>query len=585
MQEMLKHARIKLSTLIIVVVVFGVLFSTVGATLLFGVFYQRTMFNSAYVASKQSVSQTNATVSNYISSIKNKLDNLCNEVDSCDSLQSLKNAVSTAARLEDDIYCVTVYDTHGNILLTENDSGDIAKENATDLSFDKSLFPNLKDGYLITQPHVDTLYKNKYPWVVTIAKKKYSDLFQKQVFVAVNFEFMSIAKYIDRISIGQRGYCYIVDSKGGIVYHPQQQMLFSGIKKENTDAVSKMTDGIHREGDNIYTVSSLNSCSWKIVGVSFTDEVTQSVKKQIAVGLAFALLFSLIISVTVYFLLSRTVTRPVRRLVSSMQNFEMQAETYKYKADKANVVEFSTLSASFEHMVHMIQSLMEKVHNEEIVLRKTELKALQAQINPHFLYNTLDIIVWMIENEQKTEAVKVVTALARFFRISLSRGKSLITVKDELEHVRNYLMIQQMRFKNKFTYTIESDDEVLELASLKLMLQPLVENAIYHGMEYMDGDGEIFVRAWQEEKELYLEVRDNGLGMTEEQVESLFTDTAHVASKRGSGIGVRNVNERIKLYFGAEYGLSIESEPDEGPAVKIHLPAVPYEKVLEEKKV
>lgn len=280
MQEMLKHVRIKLSTLIIAVVVFGVLFSTVGATLLFGVFYQRTMFNSAYVASKQSVSQTNATVSNYISSIKNKLDNLCNEVDSCDSLQSLKNAVSTAARLEDDIYCVTVYDTHGNILLTENDSGDTAKENATDLSFDKSLFPNLKDGYLITQPHVDTLYKNKYPWVVTIAKKKYSDLFQKQVFVAVNFEFMSIAKYIDRISIGQRGYCYIVDSKGGIVYHPQQQMLFSGIKKENTDAVSKMTDGIHREGDNIYTVSSLNSCSWKIVGVSFTDEVTQSVKSR-----------------------------------------------------------------------------------------------------------------------------------------------------------------------------------------------------------------------------------------------------------------------------------------------------------------
>ena len=158
-------------------------------------------------------------------------------------------------------------------------------------------------------------------------------------------------------------------------------------------------------------------------------------------------------------------------------------------------------------------------------------------------------------------------------------------MKDELEHVRNYLMIQQMRFKNKFTYTIKSDDEVLELASLKLMLQPLVENAIYHGMEYMDGDGEIFVRAWQEEKELYLEVRDNGLGMTEEQVESLFTDTAHVASKRGSGIGVRNVNERIKLYFGAEYGLSIESEPDEGTAVKIHLPAVPYEKVLEEKKV
>ena len=224
--------------------------------------------------------------------------------------------------------------------------------------------------------------------------------------------------------------------------------------------------------------------------------------------------------------------------------------------------ELGRLTESFNRMTEEYRQNLVRSVARQRELNETQLRMMQAQLNPHFLYNTLDIIVWMRENEQKAEAVKVVTALARFFRISLSKGKSIITVRDELEHVRNYLMIQQMRFKNKFTYTIESDDEVLELASLKLMLQPLVENAIYHGMEYMDGDGEIFVRAWQEEKELYLEVRDNGLGMTEEQVESLFTDTAHVASKRGSGIGVRNVNERIKLYFGAEYGLSIESEPD-----------------------
>lgn len=283
------------------------------------------------------------------------------------------------------------------------------------------------------------------------------------------------------------------------------------------------------------------------------------------------------------YLIPLSITRPFKEL--SQVTDEIAKGNLSVRANVNTGVEATALSNSMNTMIDKINELLEQVTTEQIRLRKAEFELLQAQINPHFLYNTLDIIVWMIENEQKTEAVKVVTALARFFRISLSRGKSLITVKDELEHVRNYLMIQQMRFKNKFTYTIESDDEVLELASLKLMLQPLVENAIYHGMEYMDGDGEIFVRAWQEEKELYLEVRDNGLGMTEEQVESLFTDTAHVASKRGSGIGVRNVNERIKLYFGAEYGLSIESEPDEGTAVKIHLPAVPYEKVLEEKKV
>ena len=499
-----------------------------------------------------------------------KLDNLCDEADSCDSLQSLEKVVSTAARLEDDIYCVTIYDTDGNILLTENDSGDIAKKNATDLSFDKSIFSSLKDGYAITQPHVDTLYENKYPWVVTIAKKKYSDLFQKQVFVAVNFEFISIAKYIDKISIGQRGYCYIIDSKGGIVYHPQQQMLFSGIKKENTDEVSEMTDGVHRGEDNIYTVSSLNSCNWKIVGVSFTDEVTQSVKRQIAVGMAVALLFSLIISVTVYFLLSRTVTRPVRRLVSSMQSFEKQAETYKYKADKANVVEFSTLSASFEHMVHMIQSLMEKVHNEEIVLRKTELKALQAQINPHFLYNTLDSIQWMCEQDNSKEAVEMVGALAKLFRISISHGNEFITIRDELRHAESYLIIQSYRYKNQFTYSFDVDESLLEYMCNKITIQPFIENAIYHGLDRMVDEGEIRICVHGDGKDIVITVSDNGLGMTKEQCETILKKDR----SDSKGIGVKNVNDRLKIYFGDEYGISIDSELDVGTTVTIRIPKI-----------
>lgn len=188
----------------------------------------------------------------------------------------------------------------------------------------------------------------------------------------------------------------------------------------------------------------------------------------------------------------------------------------------------------------------------------------------------------MIENEKQSEAVKAVTALARFFRISLSKGKSIIPVRDELEHVRNYLMIQHMRYKNKFSYSIEAEDEVLGLASLKLILQPMVENVIYHGMEFMDGDGEIKIRAWKENNDLYLSVEDNGLGMTEEQVERLFTDTSHVPSRRGSGIGVKNVNERIHLYFGKDYGISINSEPDEGTTVLMHLPAVSYEEIAKE---
>lgn len=225
--------------------------------------------------------------------------------------------------------------------------------------------------------------------------------------------------------------------------------------------------------------------------------------------------------------------------------------------------------------------LMEDIVAEHESKRKSEFDTLQSQINPHFLYNTLDIIVWMIENEQKQEAVKIVTALARFFRISLSKGKSIITVRDELEHVRNYLMIQQMRFKNKFVYEIDAEEEVLDLVSLKLMLQPLVENAIYHGMEFMDGDGEICVKVYREAEDLWFRISDNGLGMTQEQVKSLLGEKKHVSSRRGSGIGVKNVNERIRLYFGADYGLTIQSEPDEGTIISIRLPAQIYTEAAE----
>ena len=162
---------------------------------------------------------------------------------------------------------------------------------------------------------------------------------------------------------------------------------------------------------------------------------------------------------------------------------------------------------------------MDDIVAEHESKRKSEFDTLQSQINPHFLYNTLDIIVWMIENEQKQEAVKVVTALARFFRISLSKGRSIIPVRDELEHVRNYLTIQQKRFKNKFIYQIEAQEEVLSLASLKLMLQPLVENAIYHGVKSREGIGCIQIFAQEEEEYLLLIVEDTGEGMSQETLQ------------------------------------------------------------------
>lgn len=567
---MFKHSKTKLSVLIIAIVIFGVIFSTLASTLFFSLSYKNSMFSSAYVTSKQSVAQADETVSNYIFSIKSKLDNLCIETDKCTDAASLQKVISTASRLEDDIYCVSVYDMQGNVLSNGNDTDENIKDGLTDLSFDKSVYSNLKDGYAISQPHVNTLYQNKYPWVVTIAKKEYSNLFSQQVFVAIDFKFSSIAKYIDKVSIGQRGYCYIVNSKGQIIYHPQQQMLFSGLKEENTFEISELSDGIHRKKDNIYNISSLDSCNWKIVGVSFNDEITQAVKSQVVVGLIFALLFSAFMSAVIYFLLSRTVTRPVRRLVASMQKFEKQAETFEYKADMSNVAEFQTLSTSFEHMVLMIQSLVEKVHNEEIVLRKTELKALQAQINPHFLYNTLDSIQWMCEQDNSKDAVKMVGALAKLFRISISHGNEFIAISDELKHAESYLIIQSYRYKNQFTYSFDVDKSVLDCMCNKITIQPFIENAIYHGLDRMVDEGEIKIIVERRGKDIAIIVKDNGLGMTEEQCKAVLQK----GRSDSKGIGVKNVDDRLKIYFGEEYGITIDSELDVGTTVTIKIPKI-----------
>ena len=281
--------------------------------------------------------------------------------------------------------------------------------------------------------------------------------------------------------------------------------------------------------------------------------------------------------------ISSRITNPIHELeksVNAIEAGELDKEVYI-----GGSYEIRHLGRSIGDMAKRIKMLMQDIVAEHESKRKSEFDTLQSQINPHFLYNTLDIIVWMIENEKKQEAVKVVTALARFFRISLSKGKSIITVRDELEHVRSYLTIQQMRFKNKFSYEIKAGEEVMELACLKLMLQPLVENAIYHGMEFMDGDGEILVAVERREEDLWIEVRDNGLGMTKEQAESLLGEKPHISSKRGSGIGVKNVNERIRLYFGEAYGLVIVSEPDEGTAIRIHLPARLYSETMEKGQI
>ena len=441
-------------------------------------------------------------------------------------------------------------------------------------------------------PQVQQIFESssdQYRWVIPMTRvveiTKGTDTVQGILLIHLNYTGLKLL--LDGVTLGNEGYIYLIDGNGEIIYHPRAQLIDSGLEHENNRAVSEYRDGIYQETfqgeERVITVKSVGYTGWKLIGV--TPERGFSLNNlKTNLFVVFVSAFFLFILALINAYISNRITIPIQKLEESVG--ELEAGKLDTQIYIGGSYEIQHLGRSIGDMAARIQKLMDDIVAEHESKRKSEFDTLQSQINPHFLYNTLDIIVWMIENEQKAEAVKIVTALARFFRISLSKGKSIITVRDELEHVRNYLMIQQMRFKNKFEYKIDADPESLDLASLKLMLQPLVENAIYHGMEFMDGDGEILIQARLKDGELWFTIQDNGLGMPLEQAESLLSHGApvHSSTGRGSGIGVKNVNERIRLYFGKEYGLSIFSEPDEGTTIHIHLPAVPYEEILKKER-
>ncbi len=444
------------------------------------------------------------------------------------------------------------------------------------------------DNLHFTTPHVQYLFDstgNQYRWVITLSRavEITRGTATDQGVLLIDITYGSFQQLLDNITLGNSGYLYVISSGGDLIYHPRMQLIDAGLAEENVQAAASYRDGNYREEYRGETrdisVKSVGYTGWKLIGVSPERGIALNNLKT-KLFIVFIVAFVLYILALINSYISTRITVPIQKLEKSVNALE--AGDLNAEIHIGGSYEIQHLGRSIRDMAERIQTLMKDIVAEHESKRKSEFDTLQSQINPHFLYNTLDIIVWMIENEQKDEAVKVVTALARFFRISLSKGKSIIPVRDELEHVRNYLMIQQKRFKNKFTYEIDAEPETLELCSLKLMLQPLVENSIYHGMEFkMDGDGEILIQVRRREDGLWFTVGDNGLGMTEEQVESLLTGEAAVHSSRGSGIGVKNVNERIRLYFGEDYGLTIDSEPDEGTTVTIHLPALTKEELRE----
>ncbi|MDR2758645.1 MAG: sensor histidine kinase [Spirochaetaceae bacterium] len=467
---------------------------------------------------------------------------------------------------------------------------------------------NARGLSVVSSSHIQNIIKGQYRWVISLSREIIDEETGRGLgILLVDLNFRIIDRICSSIQLGERGYIFVVDRRGDIVYHPQQQLLYGGLKTENIRRVVDETTGYFpgddEDRDKFYSVETMRSTGWKVVGVNYRSEFVEN-RDAIRRSYTFWGLFFLIVSMAISIFISQRISKPIKELRRSIQAVEQ--ENFDILVDIRSSNEIGELGKDFNIMVGEIKELLRRVTLEQEQKRKSELKALQMQINPHFLYNTLDSVIWMAEGGKQAEVIAMSSALARLFRLSISKGKEIIDVASEIEHVKNYLTIQKIRYKDRLDYRIEVEEEIKAFQIVKIILQPLVENAIYHGIKNNSTAGTVVISGYRTPTGMDLVVRDDGIGMNPAALEKLrlrcspdqgenygtpdrdSEDTrgpGEGADVPGSGVGVRNVDERIKLYFGPDYGLEFESREDEGTTVFIHLPAIKKDSPLTRQKI
>lgn len=387
-----------------------------------------------------------------------------------------------------------------------------------------------------------------------------------------------IQSSINGVTIGEKGFVFVMDQEDNIVYTPVNGIVYR-VNPKWVKAMEPMS--VQIQGGSYQIRSELSPYTgWRTVGVFSMDEVMSSVNTIVYI-LFTCVIISLVLVVIVSFKFSRTLTNPIFKLKRLMKQAESGDLTVRFNFQHND--EIGELGQSFNHMIARIDQLIQMVYVEQENKRTAEMKSLQEQIKPHFLYNTLDTISWMARDYDAEDIVRLVDALTNMFRIGLSHGKDIITVKEEITHVSNYLYIQKIRYKDKLNYVIHVDESLYAVEVPKLILQPLVENAIYHGVKAKRGGGTITITGVPEGENLVFTVQDNGAGMLQEKVEELnrrMSERSVLDEKKSFGLFY--IRERIQLCYGKGYGVHVESTLGEGTRVTITLPLYQKPKKFDE---
>jgi len=543
--------------------------------------------------SRQLIEQVNLNIENYI----DYMENISQVIISSSNVKNylfhsgnggldskLEEYFQVVLKARKDIYNIALYGDNGRYFINDGK----AKRNPYARLEKKEWYQEAKavgSDIVISSSHVQNMVDGDYKWVVTFSRGVVNPQTMKvEGLLMIDLNYDVINDLCGAISLGKKGYVYILDQKGEIVYHPQQQLILSGVKKEPLEEIinsEKSTSYIDENGEEkIYTPFQSVKTGWTIVGVVYTSELVKNEKtvQYMYIGLGSVLTA---LAILLAFLMSNGITRPLKQLKAAMKEVQEGKFEPVYAAVKGDN-EIASLNRSFNRMTEHIDELMKKNTTEQAEKRKSEMKALQSQINPHFLYNTLDSIIWMIETGDQEEAILMTSALAGFFRQAIGKSDDFVTIWEELEYTKNYLIIQHMRYKDKIDFNIMVNQDIMECMIIKLVLQPLVENALYHGLKYKEGKGTIRITGYQQRSNIVIKVMDDGIGMDQETLKSIFHKKSRVGG-RYNGVGMVNIQERMVLYYGEGFGLFVESEVGIGTTVTVTLPYRLSEEINEDK--
>ncbi|WP_443661803.1 cache domain-containing sensor histidine kinase [Clostridium sp.] len=417
---------------------------------------------------------------------------------------------------------------------------------------------------ILTKARMQNFSMDKDNWVISISQEIRDIKGNNLGVLLIDVRYKIVDNFLNDLNLGDKDYVFILNDSNEVVYHKDTNYFVSPKLQDNLIKQSKMQMGYDKKKKMVIQRYKIKNTDWTLFGVSSLNELQVMRKNLMETIVVISIVFLAIIAYSGSYFAGR-ITRPIAKLEEAMRNIE--DDFTPVVLDEKGCYEVLSLATHFNNMIKRIKTLLEEIIQKEKYLRTSELNALHSQINPHFLYNTLDTIAWMAEFKDTQKVVSLTKALAQFFRLSLNGGNEITTVFNEIEHIKQYLYIQQQRYGDKLSCEINYDDNISQEKILKIIIQPIVENAIYHGIRQVDRKGIILINVKKEGKDIIFTIRDNGDGF---DLGILKSEKSTKDIKLG-GVGIKNVDKRIKLYYGEEYGVNIESIIGVGTTVYIRV--------------